>query len=111
MSWSEHQDSIMSEQNILSQSPGLSFRLQQGQDVSLPHGSLHVPDDLTVSLTNELHLHLRLRSRSIIKSNISDQRTYLGTLTLGTSSTQNFDDSSEDDSGLVHVAFRRALTV
>merc|ERR1719251_271091 len=90
MSRSAHQDSIMNRTEHLSKSPGLSLRLQQGQDVSLPHGALHVPDDLTVALTNELNLHL-------------------GTLTLGTSSAQNFDDSSEYDSGLVHVALRRAL--
>ena len=107
MSQLGHDDSIMNRTEHLSQSPGLSLRLQQGEDVSLPHGSLHVPDDLTVALTNEFNLHLRFRS--ITKFKTSDQKTYLGTLTLGTSSAQNFDDSSEYDSGLVHVALRRAL--
>merc|ERR1719170_43336 len=79
-----------SQTETLSQSPGLSLRLQQGQDISFPHGALHVPDDLTVSLTDELHLDL-------------------GTLTLGYCSAENFDDSREDDSGLVHLALRRVL--
>ena len=41
-------------------------------------------DDLTVSLTNGLHLHL-------------------GTLTLGASPAQNLDDPREGDAGLVHA--------
>ena len=52
-----------------------------------------------------------IETKSTIKFNVSDQKTYLGTLTLGTSSAQNFDDSCEDDSGLVHVALERGLTV
>merc|ERR1712096_560504 len=72
----------------LSQPPGFPLRFQQGQDVSLPHGPLHISDDLTVALSNELNLHL-------------------GTLTLGTGSAQNFDDSCKLDSSLVHDDFEK----
>ncbi|KFO80676.1 hypothetical protein N303_13668, partial [Cuculus canorus] len=41
------------------QPPGLSLRLQQGEDVTLPHGSLHVADDGAARVVHELHAHLR----------------------------------------------------
>ena len=90
-----------SRDRTLSQSPGLSLRLQQCQDVSLSHGALHVPDDLTVSLTNELHLDLRVRKSTEITP--LPAPAYLGTLTLGASPAQNLDDPREGDAGLVHA--------
>ncbi len=62
----------------LPQPPGLSLRLQQGQDVSLSHGALDISDDLSVLLSDELNFHL-------------------GTLTLGTGSAQNLDDTRQLD--------------
>ena len=43
----------------LSQPPGLSLRLKQGKDIPLPHRSLYIPDDLTVTLANEFNLNLK----------------------------------------------------
>ena len=42
----------------LSESSSLSLTLQEGQDVSLAHGSLHIPDDLATLFTDKLHLYL-----------------------------------------------------
>lgn len=61
----------------LSQSPGFTFRLEEGEDVTITHGSLHVPDDLTASLSNELYFDL-------------------GTLSLGAGTAQDLDDASEN---------------
>ena len=43
----------------LSQPPGLSLRLEQGEDVSFSDGPLHIPDNLTVALTDELDFDLK----------------------------------------------------
>merc|ERR1719483_1872055 len=74
----------------LSQSSGFSFRLQEGEDVSLSDWTLHVTDDLTVSLSDEVNLHL-------------------GTLSLATGSAKNLDNSSKLDSSLIHIEFRLSL--
>ena len=50
---------VMLKNNVvvgLSEPPGFSLTLEEGEDVSLPHGALHVPDDLTVLLRDELNL-------------------------------------------------------
>ena len=41
-----------------SEPPGLSLRLEEGEDVPLAHGALHVADDGAVLLADELHLDL-----------------------------------------------------
>ena len=70
----------------LSQSPGLSFRLEQGENVSLSDGSLDVPDDLTRSFSQKLNLHL-------------------GALTLGSGAAENLDHASQRNL-LVHLVRR-----
>ena len=42
----------------LSEPPGLSLGLEEGEDVSLPDGALDVADDGSVLLAKELHLDL-----------------------------------------------------
>ena len=49
---------------LLSEPPGFSLRLQQGQHVALPHGTLYVPDDGAVAVIHELHSDLRKHSTS-----------------------------------------------
>lgn len=41
------------------QPPRLALRLEQGEDVSLPHRPLHVADDGAARVVHELHAHLR----------------------------------------------------
>ena len=43
----------------LSEPSGLSLALEEGEDISLSDGTLHVTDDLTALLRDELNLHLR----------------------------------------------------
>lgn len=66
----------------LSQSPGFTLRLKQGEDVSITHWALHVPDDLTARLPDELNLHL-------------------GTLSLGAGTAQDLNHTSKNV-GFVH---------
>lgn len=65
----------------LSEPPGLPLGLEEGEDVALADGALHVADDLPVLLAQELHLDL-------------------GTLALGAGAAQNLDHASEGN--LVH---------
>lgn len=67
-----------------SQPPGLSFGLEEREDVSLSDGSLDVADDLSVLFPDELHLDL-------------------GTLALGAGTAEHLDDASEGDL-VVHAA-------
>ena len=39
-------------------SPGLTLTLEEGEDVSLPDGSLHISDQSSVDGALEVHLHL-----------------------------------------------------
>ena len=48
-----------SKQRNLSESSGFAFGLEEGEDVALANGALHVPDDLTRSLSQELDLDLK----------------------------------------------------
>ncbi|CAD0202259.1 unnamed protein product [Chrysodeixis includens] len=63
-------------------SSGFTLRLQQGEDITITHGSLHVPDDLTASLSDEFYFDL-------------------GTLSLGAGTAQNLDDAGKNS---MHVA-------
>ena len=47
----------------LSQASRLTLRLEQRQDVALTHGALHVADDRSVGVVEELHAHLNVRTR------------------------------------------------
>lgn len=54
----------------LAKPPGLSFRLQKGQDISFSYWALHVPDDGSVAVIHELNAHLRKHNmRSLNKNN------------------------------------------
>lgn len=68
----------------LSQPPGFTLRLEQGQDVSITHRPLHVPDDLTAGLPDELNFHL-------------------GTLSLGAGTAQDLNHASQNV-GLIHFS-------
>lgn len=68
----------------LPQAARLALGLEQGQDVALAHRSLHVADDLTVLLSDELDLHLR-------------------TLALGAGAAQHFHHTGENGR-LIHFA-------
>ena len=67
----------------LSQSPGFSFRFKQGQNISLSNRSLDVSDDLSILFAQKFDF-------------------YLGTLSLGSSTTQDLDHASQCD-GFVHT--------
>jgi len=43
----------------LAKPPGLSFRLQKGQNISFSYWALHVPDNRSVAVIHELNSHLR----------------------------------------------------
>ena len=76
------------ERRFLSEPSSFSLRLEQGQNVSIANGSLHVADDLARLLAQELDLDL-------------------GALTLRASATQNLDHASQRHL-LVHVGFSDA---
>jgi len=42
----------------LTETAGFALPLEQHEDVTLLHGSLHVTDDLASGVVDELHLHL-----------------------------------------------------
>ena len=52
----------------LSQSSGLPLRLQESKYVPLSNRSLHIPDDLPVLLTDELHLYLQDNNDDTLKT-------------------------------------------
>jgi len=60
----------------LSQSSRFTFGLEQSQNITLADGALNVPDDLSVLLADEFDFHL-------------------GTLSLGTGTSQNADDAGQ----------------
>merc|ERR1719402_1021741 len=57
----------------LSEASGLSLRLEQGEDVSLPHWSFRVADNGAVAVVQKLHHHLcALALRSSAAQNLGD---------------------------------------
>ena len=73
----------MAYKSDLSEPSGFAFGLEEGEDVALSDGALDVADDLAGSLSQELNLDLC-------------------TLTLGSSTAKNLDDTSQCDL-LVHI--------
>ena len=73
----------MANKSGLSEPSGFAFRLEEGEDIALLDGALDVADDLARSLSQELNLDLC-------------------TLTLGSSTAKNLDDTSQCDL-LVHI--------
>lgn len=67
----------------LSESSGFTFRFQQGENVAFTDRSFHVTDDLTILFSDEFNFHLC-------------------TLSLGSCTAQNFDDTSQNN-WFIHV--------
>ena len=70
---------------LLTKTSGLSFGLEQCQDISLTNWALHIADDLSGSFSKKLYFDL-------------------GTLTLGPGATENLDYASQSHL-LVHDEF------
>ena len=65
--------------------------------------NLDIPDNLTVTLSDELNLHLLEDIKVKIRKELKYLNSHLGTLTLGSGPSEDLDDPREGDAGLVHA--------